>query len=315
MNRLPKHVTLKHLHAFIAVAQEGGFTAAGLRMHQTQSSLTGLIQQLEQSLGCVLFERTSRHVALTEIGKEFLPRAIHLLKEFEGAVDDVMRYGALERGQVNIAAAPSAITELLAPAVLEFSKQYPGIRINLRDDNSRRIQELVSSREADFGLTSRWLEDPGLLFEPCLTDQFGILYPSTERKLARKNGKVSWEQLMDRKQIGLVDETGILSLLRTRLDLPREITAPFYEASSTTSQAALVRCGMGVAVLPALAAGRVLGEGLSFTLLEQPIVKRTLCLITHAHYGLTPSAQALLNIARTHIKHRSYPKGCEPTSG
>lgn len=315
MNRLPKHISLKHLHAFIAVAQEGGFTAAGLRMHQTQSSLTGLIQQMEQALGCALFERTSRRVALTQVGKEFLPRAIHILKEFEGAIDDVMRYGALERGQVTIAAAPSAITELLAQAVLKFSQQYPGIRINLRDDNSRRIQELVNSREADFGLTSRWLEDPALLFEPCLIDQFGILYPSTEKGIAGKNGKAYWRQLVGRKQIGLIDETGILSLLRSRIDLPREITAPFYEASSTTSQAALVRCGMGVAVLPALAAGRVLSKGLSFTLLEEPVVKRTLCLITHAHYGITPIAQVLLNVVREHIKHMAYPKGCEPAPG
>ncbi|MBB5214030.1 LysR family transcriptional regulator [Parapusillimonas granuli] len=310
MNRLPKHITLKHLHAFIAVAQEGGFTAAGRRLRQTQSSVTGLIQQMEQSLGCQLFERTSRSVVLTQVGQEFLPRAITVLKEFEGAVDDVIRYGALERGQVTITAAPSAVTEILAPVVKEFSLQYPGIRINLHDSNSRLIQASVSNREADFGLTSRWVEDPVLLFQPCLTDQFGLLYPSAEPWPTREE-RLQWRRLIGRKQIGLVDETGILSILRGRIDLPRDVTAPFYEASSTTSQAALVRSGMGVAVLPALAAHRVLSEGLSYTLLEEPTVKRTLCLITHAHYALTPMAQALFDMVRDCIRHLELPMGCE----
>ncbi|NYT82559.1 LysR family transcriptional regulator [Alcaligenaceae bacterium] len=311
MNRLPKHVTLKHLHAFIAVAQEGGFTAAGHRLRQTQSSVTGLIQQMEQSLGCLLFERTSRSVVLTQVGQEFLPRAITVLKEFEGAVDDVIRYGALERGQVTITAAPSAVTEILAPVVNQFSQRYPGIRINLHDSNSRLIQTSVSTRVADFGLTSRWLEDPLLVFQPCLIDQFGLIYPSTE-KWPTKQDRVQWRQLIGRKQIGLVDETGILSILRSRIDLPRDVTAPFYEASSTTSQAALVHSGMGVAVLPALAAHRVLGDGLSYTLLEEPTVKRTLCLITHAHYGLTPMAQALFDMVLEFIRNLDLPVGCEP---
>ena len=74
MDRLPKHITLKHLNAFVAVAQEASFTHAARRLFQTQSSVTGLIQQLEVALNTTLFNRTSRRVSLTPIGLEFLPR-------------------------------------------------------------------------------------------------------------------------------------------------------------------------------------------------------------------------------------------------
>ena len=50
MNRLPKHVTLKHLNAFVAVAQESSFTRAAERLFQTQSSVTSAVRQLEEAL-------------------------------------------------------------------------------------------------------------------------------------------------------------------------------------------------------------------------------------------------------------------------
>lgn len=311
MDRLPKHVTLKHLHAFIAVAQESSFTAAARRLYQTQSSLTNLIQQMEGSLGTLLFERTSRRVMLTRVGEEFLPRAIRILHDFEAAVDDVIRYGELKRGEVTVAAAPSAITELLVHAVVEFGRLYPGIRVTLRDESSRRIQESVAAKTADFGLTSRWVGDSSLDFEPCVVDEFGVLYPLTEEWAFLREGKVQWEQLIGCKQVGLEDDTGILSLLRSRIDLPREVTAPFYSASSTTSQAAMVHCGIGLAALPALAAHRVKGGNLGFTLLEGPVVERALCFVTHAHYSLTPMAKALLDIVREYVRHADLPEGCK----
>lgn len=310
MDRLPKHVTLKHLHAFIAVAQASSFTGAARRLHQTQSSLTTLIQQMEASLGTQLFERTSRRVLLTRVGEEFLPRAIRILRDFEAAVDDVIRYGELERGEVTVAAAPSAITEWLVHAALEFGRRYPGIRVTLRDESSRRIQESVAAKSADFGLTSRWVGDASLDFDPCVADQFGVLYPLASPPEFLRGGPVSWEHLVGHKQVGLEDDTGILSLLRTRVDLPRDVTAPFYAASSTTSQAAMVSCGMGLAVLPALAAHRVRDGTLGFALLENPVVERNLCFVTHAHHSLTPMARVLRDITRDYIRHTQLPEGC-----
>ena len=100
MNRLPKHVTLKHLNAFVAVAQESSFTRAAERLFQTQSSVTSLVRQLEEALSTLLFARTSRRVLLTAAGEEFLPRVMRLLADFDGAIGDVVRFGALERGRV-----------------------------------------------------------------------------------------------------------------------------------------------------------------------------------------------------------------------
>lgn len=311
MNRLPKHVTLKHLNAFVAVAQEASFTLAARRMFQTQSSITGLVRQLEDALGTQLFARTSRKVALTQIGQEFLPRVMRLLADFDGAIEDVVRYGTLERGRVAVAAAPSAITEIIAPAAAGYVQRRPGIRLYLRDDNSGRIQRLVAAQDVDFGLTSHWADAPSLHFEPLLEDRFGVLYHADDDAVRPdRAGYVRWASLAGHKLVGVVDETGIMALLRGRADLPIAAAAPFYEASSTTSQAALVKAGMGVALLPALAAQRVQEPGLRFSLLSRPTLVRTLCLIRRRDHALAPAALELMQVLREHVARIELPRGC-----
>ena len=312
MNRLPKHITLKHLNAFVAVAQEASFTRAARRLFQTQSSVTGLIQQLETALEIPLFVRTSRRVVLTPIGKEFLPRITRLLADFDGAIDDVMRYGALKTGRVSVSAAPSAITDLIAPAAAVFSEHHPGVRLYLRDDNSGRIQRQVVAGEVDFGLTSRWADMLGLDSEPLLEDQFGVLYRTDDTLIHPDvRNTVSWKALQNRKLVGVIDETGIMAVLQSRPDLPIEAAAPFYEASSTTSQAAIVQSGLAIALLPALAAQRVLVPGLSFSLLRSPKLVRTLCLMFPQDHAPTPAATALADEIRRYVKHAELPAGCK----
>ena len=188
---------------------------------------------------------------------------MRLLADFDGAIGDVVRFGALERGRVGVAAAPSAITQIIAPAAAAFAARHPAVRLYLSDDNSGRIQRKVAAREVDFGLTSRWADAPGLDFEPLLEDRFGVLYREDDAGLRPgRDGTVRWADLAGRQLVGVVDETGIIALLRARADLPIEAAAP-HEASSTTSQAALVKAGLGVALLPALAAERArAGTGL-----------------------------------------------------
>ena len=116
----------------------------------------------------------------------------------------------------------------------------------------------------------------GLDFEPLLEDRFGVLYREDDAGLRPgRDGTVRWADLAGRQLVGVVDETGIIALLRARADLPIEAAAPFHEASSTTSQAALVKAGLGVALLPALAAERVREPGLAYALPGPPWCARS----------------------------------------
>src|ERR1043166_4912832 len=94
------------LEAFVAVADHGAFGRAAEALHITQTGLTRRVQGLESVLGLKRLERTTRATSLTAPGREFLPRARHLLAELRGAFNEMREGGRARRGDVTLACVP-----------------------------------------------------------------------------------------------------------------------------------------------------------------------------------------------------------------
>ncbi|MFF0537708.1 LysR family transcriptional regulator [Streptomyces coelicoflavus] len=102
---LPNHlyaqrmnVELRHLRCFLAVAEEGGFTAAAHRLHLAQPTLTRNIRTLEESLGVRLFERTTRRTELTGKGEALREAVVPLLRQLDCALTDLRNGDTLRVG-------------------------------------------------------------------------------------------------------------------------------------------------------------------------------------------------------------------------
>ena len=96
-------VNLRHIRAFLAVAQLASFTRAADRLSLSQPALTICIRQLEDLVGVALFNRTTRRVRLTKAGEDFLPTAERLIHDFEAAIDDVRAIAERRHGRVSLA--------------------------------------------------------------------------------------------------------------------------------------------------------------------------------------------------------------------
>jgi DNA-binding transcriptional LysR family regulator len=311
---LPINASLKHLRCFTAVAREGSFTLAARRVFLTQSALTATIQQFEHALQLRLFDRTTRRVTLTREGASFLPVAERLLQEFDTAMTDVRAVAERRQGQLSIAAAPSAVVLLLAPAVAQLNAQYPNVRITVSDGGSEFVQRRVLASESDFGLASKWSEDPGLEFRPLLHDRFGIVC-RPDHPLARAKGRLRWRRLESQSYVGLAPDTGIYAMLQAVPAIPAVIRKPHFQVSSTTSLHAMIDAGLGLSVLPALAANLVPLDSLAFRELTEPAVEREICLITRRGRSLSPAAQSIIEMIGESLSMRSFPRGVRLAAG
>jgi DNA-binding transcriptional LysR family regulator len=101
-------IELRHLRYFVAVAEELHFGRAAERLHVAQPGLSQQIQALERELGVLLFERTSRRVALTPAGAVLLTEGRRALAQTERALDQTRRAGRGELGVLRVAAIGSA---------------------------------------------------------------------------------------------------------------------------------------------------------------------------------------------------------------
>lgn len=127
------NVTLRQLHAFIAVAQTGSFTLAAERLFVTQSALSGLIRELESSLGLRLFDRSTRRLRLSVIGQELYPQIEKILHDLEGVVSEAGNLKALQRGKVRIAVPQLLACTLLPQVMADFKALHPGVQLRMVD--------------------------------------------------------------------------------------------------------------------------------------------------------------------------------------
>ena len=171
------NINLNQLRVFVAVARLGNFTRAAERLRLSQPSMSLHIRQLEQDLGVRLFDRSTRSVALTRAGEDFLPTAERLLDDVKSAVASVADLAARRRGRVVVAVLPSVAAELLPRAIAALHARHPDITVSLRDDVAELIPARVRSGEVDFGLGAIDSIDADIAGSPLVSDELIAVFP------------------------------------------------------------------------------------------------------------------------------------------
>lgn len=122
---------LECMRAFVAVVEANGFSSAARKSTLSKALLSKYVAQLEDELETRLLQRTTRHVSPTEVGRAYYERCLPILDELDELESVVKDNHAAPSGELRISA-PKSFAELhLMKVVSEFSRQYPGIRINM----------------------------------------------------------------------------------------------------------------------------------------------------------------------------------------
>jgi DNA-binding transcriptional LysR family regulator len=122
---------LTEYEALEAVARLKNFRAAARELRISPSALSNAIRSLESRLGVRLFNRTTRSVALTEAGEQFVTRVMPALAEIEAAVEAVNGQRATPTGTLRINTHSLAAREIIAPLVAEYLRRYPQMRVEI----------------------------------------------------------------------------------------------------------------------------------------------------------------------------------------
>jgi DNA-binding transcriptional LysR family regulator len=146
-----KKMELRNLITFIHVAELGSFTQAGERLGYSQSTVSFQIKQLEQELGCLLFERINHTVTLTERGHDLVSyahRVCALTDEFkEGLASDVCR------GHIHIVTPDSVCERMMSTYYLDFHEKYPEVSVKFTTADTTVMFEMLDRNEADAIIT------------------------------------------------------------------------------------------------------------------------------------------------------------------
>lgn len=265
------------LRYFVAAAEAGNFTAAARQSNVSQPSLSQQIKSLEEELGHKLFDRLGRGAQLTQAGHTFLERARSILREVDDAVravSDSSGSGLLRFGVI-----PSVAPYLLPDLMPRIRQRLPDSRVEVLEDFRTFLIDQVLEGKLDAAVVTMPPVTAKLEIEPLIREPLLVVMPD-KHPLAGK-GRLDPADL-DGQRLVLLGDSSSLSLQTQRFFGERHVT---IEVSCRCAQVktvkALVAAGLGLAILPKMAAGRDGIPGLVYRELSDPGPTREIVLVRH----------------------------------
>ncbi|NLS07687.1 LysR family transcriptional regulator [Rhizobium sp. P32RR-XVIII] len=288
-------VSLRQIEAFLAVVEWGNFTKAAEALRVAQPALSALVRDLEAELGLRLLDRTTRRVELTEAGREFQGASAKIIEDLQAAIANAGEIAQRKRGRLLVAAPPLLAAVMLPQAIAELHRDYPGLKIGIMDARSDIIVEAVRNGQVDCGIGTFSALERNIERSTLTHDQLMVFCNHTSSFADRQS--VDWEELAGQPLITLTRDSGIRLLVEVGFEHVRVALEPAYEVTQITTALALVRAGLGVAVLPTYARAVEMDTVLAKPLLHPSIV-RDIIMIRPSDRSKSPALLAFETVVR-----------------
>lgn len=290
------------LEAFLSIAEHGSFFKAAAQLNLSHTALSHRMRKLEGDLGVKLLTRTTRHVALTPAGVELLPQARKTMAEIAASFDSLRAQGRARQERLTVGCLPTLAMHWLPPLLDQLRAAHPSLDVRVLDNSALEIAGRVQSGEAEFGITVLGADRWDLEIAPLMKEPFVLACPA--RHPLAKRPSVGWSALQGRPLVRVSLQTGNRALIDEALGARRETLRWAYEVQHVASALSLVAAGLGLAIVPRLAADGARALGVAAVPLRNPGVSRTLGIVTRRNLPLSPAADALLALVRKRARGR-----------
>lgn len=289
------------LKVFLAAADSLSFTQAAQRLFLTQSAVSHQIGKLERELGCTLFDRIGRTVALTKAGRTLVAEARRVFTQIDAAVEATRHAADSQRGQIRIGASSTACQYMLPEALREFRDCFPGYSLTILPGDSPASIDHLLADEIDLAVIIRSEPNRKIQLHPLLDDDLQIiaspLHPWAQAR------RVDRKQLAGQRMILYSRGSATFRLVErhfARLQIPLQ---GWIELGDIGAIKELVKIGLGVSVMAAWVARRDVSVGSLVALpLPGPRLSRRWCIAHRASHELSLAEETFLGLCQAVAK-------------
>ncbi|MBB5369847.1 MULTISPECIES: LysR family transcriptional regulator [unclassified Janthinobacterium] len=284
---------------FVQVADSGSFSATGRQLGLSSSAVGKSIARMEARLGVRLFQRSTRHLALTAEGAKFLDRCKRILAEVEAAEQELSESNSAPSGRLRISL--PRYSGLFEPAILAFMQAYPAIELDL--DFSDELVNVVGDGY-DAVLRSGELDDSGLTRRRLCT--FRRLLVASPAYLAQHGRPASLLDLAQHARLQYrFPATGRLETWPMADE--GALLAPGMVCNSVEMRVFLAVQGQGIAYLPAFTVQRELAAGQLQTVLDDDTPQQaSFWLLWPASRHMPPRLRVFIDFLVEHFQERVF---------
>ncbi|HEX2147305.1 MAG TPA: LysR family transcriptional regulator [Pseudorhizobium sp.] len=262
--------TLTRMRAFIEVVEAEGFSAAARRTGRSKALLSKYVKELEDDLGALLLNRTTRQFSMTEAGHTYYRTAADILKEIDNLSDLVRENNSDVKGKLRISVPRTFVDADVGQSLIDFAKEHPEVSLEIVAED--RFVDLI---EEGFDLAIRItkLEDSGLIARKIA--DFRVFACASPDFLVR-HGPIETPQDLSKAPF-LVDtnsrwHNNVRFTGRDGATISVPVSGP-VEVNSPQATLRAAKAGLGVAMIPDFIAGPAIQSGDLVTLLDDFIAR------------------------------------------
>jgi DNA-binding transcriptional LysR family regulator len=187
------HIELRHLRYFLAVAEELNFSRAAERLHIAQPALSAQIRALENQLGCELFVRTTRRVALTANGRLLQEEARAIVERTDEGIARIEAAVRGERGKLRVGFFVHGAGEIGTEIMLRFAERFPSVEAEMVNAPTlEETQRQVWDQQTDVAFVWLPLHFSRLEFELLVSEELFIAI-SPDHRFASRGAVTVWD--------------------------------------------------------------------------------------------------------------------------
>ena len=290
---------LRQIRYFLALATELNYTRAASQLNISQPPLTRHIQQLEHSIGVMLFERSTRGVALTQAGKIFLEEARKIVSLADQAVNKTKLAHQGQLGRLDIGIFGSSTFSVIPTLLIELRKTHPNIIISLQNTTKTQQVEGVREKHLDIGFNRIYPSVPDLVVETVMIEDLYVAvhkdHPLAHRRIIEMKDLVDQPFILFPNNVRPSFSDSVIMLCSNEGFTP----SVAHEVEDVITAIALVSAGLGIAIVPESAIGLKL-SGVRYHLLRSVDAKVDLSCVYRPD-NTSPAFAAFLE--KVHMLH------------
>lgn len=290
------NLSLKHLRAVRDVAAFGSFTAAAANLGMTQPGVSRLVSQVERDLGVSVFLRSTRNVVLTSTGRDFVHAIGRFLEDLDAQVENARSLGGHLRGRLVISCLLSLTHHMVPDALLAYRRDNPGVEVHMREGLGAEVYEDVRSGIADFGLGNAVGLADDIVAEDVVLESCVAVLPA-DHPLAAKR-ELTLQDFEREPLVSLPLASGLRRLIDGTAAMHGITLNHMTVVEQFGSLFDFVAAGLGLGIVPPSALPTRLRGNLRVKLIASPSIVRRIGILRLRTRGLTPAAQAFLEVFR-----------------
>jgi len=310
IQRLPRHLKMGELRAFVAVLEHRSFRKAAAVLHLTQPAITKAIAGLENTLGVKLFDRLANGIEPTVHARSFAPRATAVFDELRRAAQDLLLVSSGTRGSLRVGTVPMPAIPFLPVALQRLTDAQAGIFVSVVEERETELLDRLRKRDIEVAILRLSLIEPSddMQVAPLFDEKLCVVAANGHPLAART--RLNWPELLEERWVMPPADCYFYEHVQRTLDrLGMRMPQQMIETASIQMQFNLIlhagMLGFGMRSQISFAPGKEFLVRLPFDL---PIEGSSVGAVTLKSHEPSPLAQQLIAHIRDLAAEPSAPK-------